>query len=409
VLRRANERSGKAVREKTAEVHTTVVEDAQGLREILAFGLRERRSTALVRLARELVRLQGRHGARTGFETAVSASIAGIGVIVVAAVAAYQVSTGALELVLFPVVVVLAAQATAPILQLLGVTRHWGLTASAAERVFDLLETPSPVDRSGRATLPADVVPAVEFDHVTFTWPDASEPAVRDVSFRVAPGETVAIVGHSGAGKSTCAALLSRFYDPSAGRIGLAGVSLADLDPAELVRLVAPVPQDVFLFHDTIRANLLLGTEAASEADLWSALETARVDHLVASLPDGLDTVVGERGAALSGGERQRIALARAVLRKAPVLVLDESVSQLDVLSEQEIRAALESVRAGRTTLVVAHRLSTILTADRIVVLENGGVVGTGSHEELIAGCPPYARLVEAQLEAAAALLTPPQ
>jgi ATP-binding cassette, subfamily C, bacterial CydC len=408
-LRRANEAAGARVREATAAVHTQVVEDVQGLREILAFGLRGRRADNLSRLSAELVAKQARHGARTGLENAIAASLMGIGVVAVAAVAAYHVTTGDLSRVMFPVVVVLAAQAAAPVLQLVGVTRHWGLTEAAAARVFDLLEEPSPVDRSGKAKLPAGTVPAVTFDNVTFRWPDSDAPALRDVSFTVEPGETLALVGHSGAGKSTCAALLSRFYDPDAGRIRLDGTDLAELDPDELVRLIAPVPQDVFLFHDTIRTNLLLGAsdpDALTEADLWAALRTASIDHLVAGLPDGLDTVVGERGAALSGGERQRIALARAVLRDAPVLVLDESVSQLDVLSEAEVRAGIDAVRAGRTTLIVAHRLSTILTADRIVVMDNGQVAGSGRHADLLQTCPPYRRLVQAQLDAADALLS---
>jgi ATP-binding cassette, subfamily C, bacterial CydC len=403
-LRRVNETAGTRVREATAKVHTQVVEDVQGLREILAFGLREQRTDTLTKMSAELVAKQARHGARTGLEAAVSASLMGIGVVVVAAVAAYQVTTGDLSRVLFPVVVVLAAQAAAPVLQLVGVTRHWGLTTAAASRVFDLMEEPSPVDRSGRTKLAGDTVPAVAFDNVTFRWPDSDVPALRDVSFTIEPGETVALVGHSGAGKSTCAALLSRFYDPDAGRIRLDGVDLTELDPDELIRLIAPVPQDVFLFHDTIRANLLLGAAdpaATTDADLWAALRTASIDHLVAGLPDGLDTIVGERGAALSGGERQRIALARAVLRDAPVLVLDESVSQLDVLSEAEVRAGIDAVRAGRTTLIVAHRLSTILTADRLVVMENGRVAGSGRHAELLESCPPYRRLVQAQLDAA--------
>jgi ATP-binding cassette, subfamily C, bacterial CydC len=409
-LRRANQASGMRVREATAVVHDQVVEDVQGLREILAFGLRGRRTKTLTEMSAALVAKQARHGARTGLETAVAASLMGIGVVVVAAVAAYQVTTGDLSRVLFPVVVVLAAQAAAPVLQLVGVTRHWGLTTAAAVRVFDLIEEPSPVDRSGRARLAPGTVPAVEFDNVTFRWPDSDTPALQEVSFSVEPGETVALVGHSGAGKSTCAALLSRFYDPDAGRIRLGGVELADLVPDELVRLVAPVPQDVFLFHDTIRANLLLGATdpaATTDADLWAALRNASIDHLVAGLPDGLDTIVGERGAALSGGERQRIALARAVLRDAPVLVLDESVSQLDVLSEAEVRAGIDAVRAGRTTLIVAHRLSTIMTADRLVVMENGRVVGNGRHAELLQSCPPYQRLVQAQLDAANALTQP--
>jgi ATP-binding cassette, subfamily C, bacterial CydC len=408
-LRRLNQASGAQVRAATSDVHTQVIEDVQGLREILAFGLRARRTAALAALGRRLVARQQRHGIRTGLETALTGSIAGIGVIVAAAVAAQQVADGTLDRTLFPVVVVLAGQSVTPALQLLAVTRHWGMTVAAAQRVFDLLEEPSPVERTGTSTLPGESVPAIEFTDVSFSWPDSDQPALERVSFRVDPGETVALVGHSGAGKSTCAALLSRYHDPAAGTVSVGGIDLRELAPDELSRVVAPVPQDVFLFHDTIRANLLLGSldgRPVVDDELWQVLRTARIDELVASLPDGLDTVVGERGAALSGGERQRLALARAVLRNAPVLVLDESVSQLDVLSEREVREALDGVRMGRTTVVIAHRLSTILAADRIVLLERGRVVDIGSHDELSQRCPAYSALIEAQVDAAADLVS---
>lgn len=403
LLRRLNQRSGAAVRSALADIHTFVVEHVGGLREILAFGRREAAGAELQRLTRRLVVLQMRHGARTGLEAAFTASVAGLGLVAAAWYSAARVTEGALDPALYPVVVVLAGQATLPALNLVGVTRHWGLTASAANRVFDLLEEPSPIERDGTSRVVGDGVPEVRVDDVTFTWPDADHPALIGVSVVLAPGESLAIVGHSGAGKSTLAALLARFFDPDRGRITVGGVSLAQLDPHEMSRLVSLVPQDVFLFHDTVRANLLLGSpsEDVSEAEMWAALEAANAASLIRSLPRGLDTVVGERGSALSGGERQRIALARTVLRGSPVLVLDESVSQLDVLSEHEIAEALRGVRKGRSTVIIAHRLSTVLAADRILLLVEGRVVASGTHRELLASCPEYLRLVGAQLSEA--------
>jgi ATP-binding cassette, subfamily C, bacterial CydC len=403
LLRRLNQRSGAAVRSALADIHTFVVEHVGGLREVLAFGRREAAGAELQRLTRRLVGLQMRHGARTGLEAAFTASVAGLGLVAAAWYSAARVAEGLLDPALYPVVVVLAGQATLPALNLVGVTRHWGLTASAANRVFDLLEEPSPIERDGTGRVVGHEVPEVRVEDVTFTWPDTDRPALIDVSVRLTPGESLAIVGHSGAGKSTLAALLARFFDPDRGRITVGGVGLAQLDPHEMSRLVSLVPQDVFLFHDTVRANLLLGSPSddVTEAELWAALETANAAPLIRSLPQGLDTIVGERGAALSGGERQRIALARTVLRGSPVLVLDESVSQLDVLSEHEIAEALRGVRTGRSTVIIAHRLSTVLAADRILLLAEGRVVASGTHQELLASCPEYLRLVGAQLSQA--------
>ncbi len=402
-LRQINERSGAGVRGALADVHTFVAEQVAGLREVVAFGQQDSSLDQLHTLTRRLVERHMRHGARTGLETAFTASIAGLGVVAAAWYSAGQVADGTLSPALYPVVVVLAGQATVPALNLIGVTRHWGLTASAASRVFDLIEEPSPVDRTGTVHLDTNSVPGVAVEAVTFTWPEGEEPALRGASMNVDPGETVALVGHSGAGKSTLAALLCRFFDPQEGRISIGAVDLREIDPTELARFVSLVPQDVFLFHDTIRSNLLLGSPTADVPDerLWEALETANASALVRALPQGLETVVGERGAALSGGERQRIALARTVLRGAPILVLDESVSQIDALSEHDIRTALQGVRQGRSTILVAHRLSTVLSADRIVVLEEGRIVATGDHSTLLASNDTYRSLVHNQLEAA--------
>ncbi len=220
-----------------------------------------------------------------------------------------------------------------------------------------------------------------------FRYDTGRKEALAGVSFTVCHGERVALVGHSGAGKSTCANLVLRFWDPDSGQVRLGGVDLRDY-PQQMVRdRVALVPQEVYLFNTSIRDNIRLGAPAATDEQVEAAARLAMAhDFIVGELPAGYDTVCGERGAELSGGQRQRIAIARALLRDAPVLIMDEVVSNIDIDNERAVQAAMATVAHGRTTIVIAHRLSTIRSADRVVVLAAGRVVETGSHDELVAG-----------------------
>jgi ATP-binding cassette subfamily B protein len=217
----------------------------------------------------------------------------------------------------------------------------------------------------------------------------------------VRQGDKVAIVGPSGAGKSTIFHLLLRFYDPSAGRVMLDGVRLADLDPADLRARIALVPQDSVMFATSVRDNIRFGRPDASDADVARAAEMAHAAAFIAALPQGLDTPVGERGVTLSGGQRQRIAIARAILRDAPLLLLDEATSSLDAESETQIAAALADLMRTRTTLVIAHRLATVQSCDRILVLDAGRIVEEGTHRTLVARGGLYARLAKLQFQGA--------
>ena len=224
-------------------------------------------------------------------------------------------------------------------------------------------------------------------------------PALADFSLTVEPGETVAIVGPSGAGKSTLFQLAERFYDPQSGTIKLDGVPLTSVDPAEIRRRMALVPQEGILFAADARDNLRYGNWEASDEAIWQAARAANAEDFLRELPDGLDTFLGESGARLSGGQRQRIAIARALLRDAPILLLDEATSALDAESEAQVQDALDRLMASRTTLVIAHRLATVRQADRIVVLDKGRIVETGTHDVLSRAGGLYARLAALQFD----------
>jgi ATP-binding cassette subfamily B protein len=281
----------------------------------------------------------------------------------------------------------------------------WGeisQAAGATERLVEILNVKPAI------TAPTDPVALsspprgeVAFDHVRFAYPTRPETFVLDgVSLRVRTGEKVAIVGPSGAGKSTVFHLLLRFYDPASGAITFDGTRIADTDPHELRRRIALVPQDVVVFAASVADNIRFGRPDASDADVRRAAELAGATEFIDRLPQGYDSPVGERGVTLSGGQRQRIAIARAILRDAPLLLLDEATSSLDAESEHLVQAALERLMQGRTTLVIAHRLATVLSCDRILVLDRGRIVEEGTHTQLAAAGGLYARLAKLQFQA---------
>jgi ATP-binding cassette, subfamily B, bacterial len=278
----------------------------------------------------------------------------------------------------------------------------WGelsQAAGAAERLSELLALkPEIAAPREPLALPDPPRGSIAFEDVSFQYPGRDGiQAVHTLSFQVQPGETIALVGPSGAGKSTVFALLQRFYDPAAGTIRVDGVAVSQVDPRALRRRMALVPQDIAIFADTIAANIRYGRPEASDPDLRHAAKLARVDTFAQALPSGYDTMVGERGVTLSGGQRQRIGLARAILRDAPILLLDEATSALDAGSEADVQAALEAVMTGRTTIVIAHRLATVKKADRILVLDHGRLVETGTHASLVAAGGLYAKLASLQ------------
>ncbi|MPM80328.1 putative multidrug export ATP-binding/permease protein [bioreactor metagenome] len=282
------------------------------------------------------------------------------------------------------------------------------------ERVFEILDLrPAIAEKPGAVPLSGEA--SVEFDDVRFAYPRAEEvslaslesvavpehtpgePVLKGISFRVAPGSTTAVVGHSGSGKTTLTHLIARLYDVTGGAVRIGGTDVRDLRIAALQDAVGYVTQDAHMFHDTVRENLRYARPTATDAELWQVLEAAHIADLVRQLPDGLDTLVGERGYRLSGGERQRLAIARLLLKAPPIVVLDEATAHLDSDSEAAVQRALDAAMEHRTSLVVAHRLSTIRNADEILVVEDGRIVERGTHAELLGLDGTYAELYRTQ------------
>ncbi|AEV86590.1 Lipid A export ATP-binding/permease protein msbA [Actinoplanes sp. SE50/110] len=346
-------------------------------------------------------------------------SVSGLAIALVYGLGGYYALRGSLPAGDVVALAILLTRLYAPLTSLAGARVEMMSALVSFERVFEVLDLEPLIREKPDAREVPDGPVSVEFDGVRFAYPSADKVSLasleevatldtrggsevlHDVSFTAEPGQMVALVGSSGAGKSTMAGLLPRLYDAGAGAVRLAGVDVRDLSAASLRATLGMVTQDGHLFHDSVRANLRLARPEATEAEMWAVLRRAHVADLVAALPDGLDTVIGERGYRLSGGERQRLTIARLLLARPRVVVLDEATAHLDATSEQAVQAALGEALAGRTAVVIAHRLSTVRAADQILVIEQGRVVERGTHESLLSSGGRYEELYRTQFAAA--------
>ena len=374
------------------EFTTLLDETFQGARHVKAYTMEERETERAAALIEKLFSLYRKVARTQAISRPLMETLGGIALAAVILVGGLWVMEAVLtpgELVTF-IAALLAAYRPMKDIANLNVTLQQGL--AAAQRVFNVMDTePEIVDRPGAKILEA-VEGDIRFDHVSFSYGD-NIAALNNIDLSISAGQTVALVGPSGAGKSTILNLIPRFYDCGQGQVTIDGIDVRDATLASLRGAIALVSQEIILFDDTVRANIAYGRQGASEDDIIAAARGADAHEFISALKDGYDTHVGGRGLKLSGGQRQRIAIARAMLKNAPILLLDEATSALDSETERQVQTALSKLTEGRTTVVIAHRLSTVIGADRIYVMDSGRILETGTHAELLAKGGAYTRL----------------
>ncbi|GAA2361887.1 ABC transporter ATP-binding protein [Streptomyces carpaticus] len=365
-----------------------------GVRVVKGFGQEEQESGKLRAISRELFAARLRTVRLTARYIPAFNAVPALGQVAMLALGGWLATRGEISLGTFVAFSTYLAQLVGPVRMLTLVLTTGQQARAGVERVLELIDAEPEITEAPDAhALPADAPARVEFDRVSFGY-GPGNPVLTDLSLRIEPGETLAVIGPSGSGKSTVSLLLPRFYDPDSGTIRIGGHDTRELTHDSLRAAIGLVPEDSFLFSDTIRANLAYGHPDATEEQVVAAARAAQADAFIRALPEGYDTVVGEQGMTLSGGQRQRIALARAILSDPRLLILDDATSAVDARVEREIHDALRSVMAGRTTLLIAHRLSTLQLADRIAVLDGGRLADTGTHAELTARSPLYRQLL---------------
>lgn len=397
LLKKQADLQGQTVRQKMAVSNAVTVEGIHGLKEILTLNFKDHYMEKNIRYMDDLSESQMVYGKRLGLEGALIQALIGIAMLFVMAMTMMLVFRGQLDFAYFPMMIILTVMIFNPVVEVSHTARNFGLVLAAADRVYQVLEAKPLVEDQGTDLDIEGIDPSIEFNAVSFRYRNDLPLAVADLTFAIKAGETVAIVGSSGAGKSTCAQLLLRYWDALEGDIKIGGIPIKSFSLNKLHELTTAVLQDVYLFNDTITENIRLGKKDASFREIVNAAKLARIDEFIMSLERGYESFPGEGGNQLSGGQKQRIAIARAVLKNAPILILDEAVSNLDAENEYLIQEELKLDRKGKTTIMIAHRLSTILIADRIIVMDGGTVIEEGRHEELMEKNGFYKKLSNSQ------------
>ncbi|MBX7057023.1 MAG: ABC transporter ATP-binding protein/permease [Leptospirales bacterium] len=390
-------RAARGQQERLAELGGHIQEVISGIRVIRAFSMEEFERSRFRQINEKLYEntFRGHYYHQVGPAlTEITATLVVTGFL---AWGAWKIELGALNKGQFMAFFITLIFLMGPIKQLSVLTNLLAGAVVAANRVFDMLDAQSGVSEASQPRPFSGVQDCIEFRNVGFRYPGAERAAIQNISFRTPRGAAIALAGASGAGKSTMMDLLPRFYDPGEGQILIDGVDLREYELRSLRTGIGLVSQDVFLFHATIRENIAYGHPDASLEQIQAAAQAANADEFIQRLPQGYDTPIGERGVMLSGGQRQRLAIARALIQDPPILVLDEATSNLDNESERLVQQAIERLEQGRTTFIVAHRLSTIFRCDEILVLDQGRIVQRGRHEQLLAADGPYRRLYEMQ------------
>lgn len=401
LLGRRVRRLSRASQDRVADVGAYVEETLNGIRVVQAFGHEAVDRARFAERVEDAFRTAVFRVRNRAALTAIVIAFVFGAVTIVLWIGGRDVLSGRItpgELSAFVFYAIVVAGSTGALSEVLGDLQR---AAGAMDRLMDLLATKAEIAApENPETLPSPAEGRIEFDTVEFRYPSRPDQAALEAfSLTVEPGETVALVGPSGAGKTTVFQLLLRFYDPKSGVLRLDGVPLVDVDPEAARARIGLVPQDAVIFSSDVTENIRYGRPEANDAEVRAAAEAAHALEFIEKLPNGFATDLGEKGVRLSGGQRQRLAIARAILRDPAVLLLDEATSALDAESERAVQQALERIMAGRTTLVIAHRLATVLSADRIIVMQDGRAVASGSHHELLAKNPLYARLAALQFD----------
>lgn len=397
VLSKRRRRCAEAYQESYAVACEALTESLSAMQVVKAFLAEEYEAAKVRRALVDRTRAFIQMGLVSSVSTFAAWFIAGLGPLLVLWFGGRMIVNGELTLGTLMAFNIFVGYLFAPAQRLMTLSAEAQSSFAALDRICELFETPREVDDPQEPLELGAVWGDVSFRHVSFSY-RPGQTVLHRIDLHVASGEVVALVGRNGAGKTTLVNLIPRFFDPDHGMVCLDGIDVRHLRQKDLRRMIAMVPQETILFSGTIRDNIRYGCPDACEADVKKAAATANADEFINLLPDGLETEVGEKGVRLSGGQRQRVALARAMLRNPKILILDEATSEIDVESEKLIRAALERLSGDRTTFIIAHRLATVVNADRIVVLEKGMIVDQGTHQELVERCLLYRDLCETQL-----------